>query len=177
MVLHQGHPSRDCNVIYLLDKYEASYVAVAVSPGGCVLSWLWTFTLQLFLVWGFFLIMVGGILRMFPRIIYIQYIYIFFRALNVSWDSSEDVKKTLSRYTDKYAFSVYRLACRHTFTHTSFENFRPKPGGISLPCRVIYTEGVRIWTDTESDPVPDLFHFSPTVFPCFVFVFLFCIFF
>lgn len=91
MVLLQGHLTRDCSVIYFLDKYETS--CVAVSPGGCVLSWLWTFTLQLFLVRGFFLIMVGGILRMLPRIIYIQYIYIFFRALNVSWDSSEDVKR------------------------------------------------------------------------------------
>lgn len=79
MVCHQGHLTRDCSVIYFLDKYETSCVAMAVSTGGCVVSWLWTFTLQLFLFRGFFFNHGGWILRMLPRIIYIyiQYIYIF----------------------------------------------------------------------------------------------------
>lgn len=78
MVLHQGHLTRDCSVIYLLDKYETSCVAVAVSPGGCVLSWLWTFTLQLFFVWGFFFNHGGGDSQDVAQDnIYTVYIYIF----------------------------------------------------------------------------------------------------
>lgn len=95
-------------------------MAVAVSTGGCVVSWLWTFTLPSFLFGGFFFFNYGrGILRMMPSVLYTVYIvWVFFRALNVSQDSSEDINgHTVDTHMEKYAYSVYRHACRHMYTH------------------------------------------------------------
>lgn len=74
----------DCSVIYFLDKCGAMCVAVAasvitsvtaVSVGGCVVCWPWTFTLQIlsFRFVGFFK-RGGGVLRILPRMT------LFFRA-------------------------------------------------------------------------------------------------
>lgn len=157
MVCLHGH--RGCSVIYFLDKCEASCVAVAVSTGGCVVCWLWTVSLQLFYLGDFFFLNHGGgILRMLPRMIYTVYIHLSEHSMSLQ-TAQRTQTDTGSRYTQTSTRIQFTDMHADTCTHTSFDKFRPKPGGFSLPCRVIYTEGVWIETDNETNKPPDLLCF------------------
>ena len=121
--------------------------------------------LQLFLFRGFFLIMVGGFSGCCPGYFFLYthiYIYIkhfsfvlgFFQSTKCLLRQLWGHEKTLSRCI----FSLQ--TCMQT--HPSFDKFRPKPGGISLPCRVNCQD-----MNNESNPIPDLFILCPTVFSFF----------
>lgn len=87
----------DCSVIYFLDKCGTMCIAVAarvitsvtaVSIGGCVVCWPWTFTLQILFL-GFF--NGGGVLRMLPRMRFF---------LEQCWTSNVSLQTAWSTVTD-----------------------------------------------------------------------------
>lgn len=121
----------------------------AVSIGGCVVCWPWTFTLQILFL-GFF--NGGGVLRMLPRMRF------FFRAVldfkRLSPNSLEYCNRlqqwhtiggTLTVDADTHTYTcihtVYGHACMqmqtHTYTHMLWQIRTKAWEMFSLPCRVI----------------------------------------
>lgn len=64
---------------------------------------------------------------------------------------------TGSRYTQTSTRIQFTDMHADTCTHTSFDKFRPKPGGFSLPCRVIYTGGYG-YKQTMRQTIPQTFY-------------------
>lgn len=142
----------DCSVIYFLDKCGTMRVAVAasvitsvtaVSIGGCVVCWPWTFTLD-----SFVFLMGDGVLRMLSRITFFLERCWTVKSLQTAGSTITDCKNDtqFERHTHTHKLHTYSLLTRvhadantytHTHTHMLWQIQTKAWEMFSLPCRVI----------------------------------------